>query len=139
MSEFNDKKNDPHLKRESSQYEHPVPSREYILSHMKACGCPTSYKQLVEAFNLTEPEEQEGLRRRLIAMSRDGQIMGNRKGSYGLVDQLEITASSATASAPPMVVRMFFYRHVRFAVSLQMMLFWFVFWCNLRGVEKVSL
>ena len=35
-------------------------------------------------------EEQEGLRRRLKAMVRDGQLMSNRRGSYALVQQLEL-------------------------------------------------
>lgn len=83
-------KKDPHWQREASKYEHPVPSREYILQHLESCQSPQSFKQFLKAFNLISDEEKEGLRRRLRAMERDNQIVANRRGSYGLLSELEL-------------------------------------------------
>jgi ribonuclease R len=88
-SSFN-KAADPHLEREASQYTHPVPSREFIVQYLEEYGHPASFTHLMEAFKLDEAEEREGLRRRLIAMCRDGQLMTNRRGSYALVSKLDL-------------------------------------------------
>jgi len=81
---------DPFHKREAQNYEHPVASREYILSYLQQKERPVSMHHLMEHFHVTTPEEKEGLRRRLRAMQRDGQIISNRRGSYGLVTQMEL-------------------------------------------------
>jgi len=81
---------DPHLERESDQYPNPVPSREFIIQYLEERDCPTSFAHLVKIFQITDDEEKEGLRRRLIAMTRDGQIISNRRGSYALVSKLEL-------------------------------------------------
>ncbi len=84
------KAHDPHLGRERQQYANPVPSREYILDYLEELNRPASLPQLIEVFGLSDDEEKEGLRRRLIAMARDGQLVSNRRRSYGLVSQLEL-------------------------------------------------
>ena len=82
--------NDPFAERESKKYSHPIPSREFILSHLESYGLPITLETLVEELNLNGTEEIEALRRRLIAMSRDGQIIGNRRGEYCLPDRVEL-------------------------------------------------
>ena len=82
--------NDPFAERESKKYSHPIPSREFILSHLESYGLPITLETLVEELNLNGTEEIEALRRRLIAMSRDGQIIGNRRGAYCLPDRVEL-------------------------------------------------
>ena len=82
--------NDPFAERESKKYSHPIPSREFILSHLESYGLPITLEALVEELNLNGTEEIEALRRRLIAMSRDGQIIGNRRGEYCLPDRVEL-------------------------------------------------
>ncbi|OGO91109.1 MAG: ribonuclease R [Coxiella sp. RIFCSPHIGHO2_12_FULL_42_15] len=81
---------DPYLQREAGQYEHPVPSREFILQYLEERGRPTSFNHLMKIYELSSSEEREGLRRRLIAMARDGQIISNRRGSYALVSKLDL-------------------------------------------------
>ena len=73
------KSSDPFASRESEKYENPVPSREFILEHLEDLGAPASFSKLCKQLELNEEERIEGLRRRLIAMSRDGQIISNRK------------------------------------------------------------
>jgi ribonuclease R len=83
------RKKDPHRERELQKYEHPVPSREFILEYLEKVVRPVSYRHLVQAFSLDE-QEMEGMHRRLKAMERDGQIMRNRRGHYGSVEKMEL-------------------------------------------------
>lgn len=88
MTDF--KKTDPYFDREAEKYSSPIPSREYILQYLEHKGRPVSREHLIRALHLKSDEHKEALRRRLIAMERDGQIMSNRRGSYGLIDKLEL-------------------------------------------------
>lgn len=84
------KKSDPFYGRESEKYSNPLPSREYILQCLDELGEPVSSDKLMELFGLTTDDLQEGLRFRLKAMERDGQIMRNRRGKYAPVEELEL-------------------------------------------------
>lgn len=84
------RKMDPFLDRESELYEHPVPSREFILQFFKEQKKAFSLAKLNKAFSLKTEEEHEGLRRRVRAMERDGQLMVNRRGMYAMVDEMEL-------------------------------------------------
>lgn len=82
---------DPFASREAENYENPIPSREYILEYMEKTGEPVTYQSLCEHMGLDSYEQAEALRRRLIAMARDGQLISNRRGAYGLVNRMELT------------------------------------------------
>ena len=84
------KKADPHAQRESKKYANPIASREFILDTLGQAVGPMSYKQLLGALDIHTPEDREALRRRLIAMERDGQIHSNRKQAYARVDKLDL-------------------------------------------------
>lgn len=90
-------KQDPHLERETKLYAHPVPSREFILQYLKDRKRPANMKQLLQNFSLKTEEEQEGLRRRMKAMLRDGQVILNRADCYGLVDRMNLIAGRIQA------------------------------------------
>ncbi len=81
---------DPHAERESQNYENPVPSREYILSYLEKAGVPMNRNDLFEALSLEGEEQYEGLRRRLRAMERDGQLVFTRRQCYALPEKLEM-------------------------------------------------
>jgi len=81
---------DPHAKREADRYENPIPSREVILELLTDAGEPLNHNQIARALALSDHEQVEALRKRLGAMQRDGQIMANRKGAFGLVDRLQL-------------------------------------------------
>lgn len=85
-------KKDPNLEREAQKYTNPIPSREFILEHLEERGRPASRRHLIEELNLKTEEEQEALRRRLIAMVRDGQLYENRRGTYGPIAKMELIA-----------------------------------------------
>ena len=91
------KKHDPNRKREQALYERPIPSREYISDFLQQYERPASLRRLIEAFSLNDPDEKEGLRRRLIAMARDGQLITNRRGRYVLVSQLPLVRGRVQA------------------------------------------
>jgi len=86
------KPRDPFAKREADNYDNPIPSRELILEQMEEIGEPTDLTQLCKILQLEDEDQQEALRRRLIAMSRDGQIISNRRGAYGLAAHMELIA-----------------------------------------------
>ena len=81
---------DPHFEREAARYENPIASREMILQVLAKAEQPLNHNQLCELLKLRDHEQVEALRRRLRAMERDGQLMVNRKGTYGLVDKLDL-------------------------------------------------
>lgn len=91
MSKFK-KKKDPFLERETQKYENPIPSREFILEFLAERGKPATLLQIQDELGLESKDEQEALRRRLIAMSRDGQLLKNRKGAYGPLESMELIA-----------------------------------------------
>lgn len=79
---------DPNLVREAEKYENPIPSREYILDILEQAKGPMTHEALCEVLGLEDEDSVEALRRRLIAMSRDGQLLSNRKHGYGVIDKL---------------------------------------------------
>ncbi|KAA1188870.1 ribonuclease R [Pseudohalioglobus sediminis] len=83
-------KTDPHAAREAANYDNPIPSRELILELLEEVNKPLNHDKLCRKLNLTEAEQVDALRKRLRAMERDGQIMSDRKGAYGLVDKMNL-------------------------------------------------
>ena len=82
--------NESFAKREESSYSHEIPSREQIIQHLEKVGKPVAHDKLCKLLHLKAEEEIEGLRRRLIAMSRDGQLISNRRGVYGLAAHMDL-------------------------------------------------
>ena len=80
---------DPHLAREREHYEHPLPSREFILQLLEERGAPIPEGELSGMLHI-EPAEAELFARRLRAMERDGQIMRNRKGALCMTDKMDL-------------------------------------------------
>jgi len=77
-------------RRTERVYEFPIPSRESVLAHLAARGEPLSLARLSEELGLTSEREREAFARRLRAMERDGQLVSNRRGRYGLADRMEM-------------------------------------------------
>jgi len=81
---------DPEASREAGNYDHPVPSREYILQCLEEAGRPMTHEQLCQAYGMSNEDSIEALRRRLIAMARDNQLFSNRRGAYALISKLDL-------------------------------------------------
>ena len=81
---------DPHAAREAQNYDRPVPSREFILEHIQSSERGLSRYELLQRFDIEDdPEAEEGVRRRLIAMARDGQLARGPKGRYLIAADVE--------------------------------------------------
>ena len=84
------KPQDPHAQRESTKYQNPIPSREYILEQLEEAGQPLERAAIANLLGLSEEDELEALRRRLRAMERDGQLMFTRKKEYALISKMDL-------------------------------------------------
>ncbi|MGH8605799.1 MAG: ribonuclease R, partial [Gammaproteobacteria bacterium] len=79
---------DPHSVREAQKYADPIASRELILSYLGDCPGPRVLEQIASDLEIRDSKRLDALRRRLHAMQRDGQLMRNRRGAYGVVDKM---------------------------------------------------
>jgi ribonuclease R len=81
---------DPFASREAGNYANPIVSREYILEQLEQLGQPVNLQEFAAHLQMQSEEQIEALRRRLNAMARDGQIIKNRKQSYGLTAHMDL-------------------------------------------------
>jgi ribonuclease R len=81
---------DPFAEREAERYDNPIPSREFILDHLEKRGEPASHMELCTELLLFDAVAQDALLRRLGAMTRDGQLISNRRGVFGLVNKMDL-------------------------------------------------
>ncbi|PVZ70416.1 ribonuclease R [Pelagibaculum spongiae] len=81
---------DPQAAREASHYSNPIASREMILELLEKQGALLNIDSVGELLEISGESPQEALRRRLRAMVRDGQLVCNRKGEYGLVTKMDL-------------------------------------------------
>ncbi len=81
---------DPDYAKEKARYGRPAPSRRFILQELTAAGAPQTLEEMVERMGLTDEEDIEGLRRRLGAMVRDGEMAENRRGGFGLIERMDM-------------------------------------------------
>lgn len=85
-----DPNTDPHAQREAERYDNPVPSREFIIELLRDAEKPLTRSQICKLLKVDSEEQLEAVRRRLRAMERDGQLLINRKGAYGLIDKMDL-------------------------------------------------
>ncbi len=90
---------DPNADREAQRYEHPIPSREAILAFLSERAQMLNAQTMAEELHLTSPRDFEALTRRLGAMLRDGQLLQNRRGGFGVAERLDLIPGSIIANA----------------------------------------
>lgn len=81
---------DPHAGREADKYENPIPSREFIIDLLENEQKPLRIKQIADSLDINDDERFEALSRRLKAMVRDGQVLRNRRGAFGLIQKMDL-------------------------------------------------
>ncbi|MCR4302490.1 MAG: ribonuclease R [Sulfuricaulis sp.] len=81
---------DPMAEREQQKYEHPVPSREAIISLLTERNEPLPFPEVAGALGVQGERDEDAFNRRLRAMERDGQILKNRRGLYGLAHKMDM-------------------------------------------------
>jgi ribonuclease R len=85
-------KTDPHAQREAGRYQRPIASREHILGVIGDADRPPGREDLAGMLEISSDDGLEALRRRLNAMTRDGQLVRNRRGCYALADRFDLVA-----------------------------------------------
>ena len=86
---------DPQFEREKAKYEHPLPSREYILETLAAQGAPLEFERLARLLDI-QAFELEPFQRRLGAMAREAQLMQNRRGDWLIPDKADLVRGRVT-------------------------------------------
>ncbi len=76
--------------REAAKYDNPIPSREYILDFLTQSRGPLTHDELCEELSISDDRAYEAIRRRLIAMERDGQLIKNRSYAYGALEKMNL-------------------------------------------------
>ena len=98
LSKNSTRRSDPYAEREAGNYDHPLPSREFILQTMTEQGVPLSVEELYRLLAIHD-EEREIFNRRLNAMERDGQIIRNRKGALCIAEKLHLISGTVQGHA----------------------------------------
>ncbi|MDP1957547.1 MAG: VacB/RNase II family 3'-5' exoribonuclease, partial [Rhodocyclaceae bacterium] len=77
------------IERERANYEHPLPSREYILQVITEQGVPVALERLCELLDIAD-FEREPFTRRLGAMAREAQLLQNRRNDWLIPDKADL-------------------------------------------------
>lgn len=80
------------MKSDSSKpgYKIKLPERQDILNYLTDCNKPRTLRKIADALGVEGSEGRQALIKRVKAMQRDGQIVLNRRGGYGLVDKMDL-------------------------------------------------
>ncbi|MDE0856799.1 MAG: VacB/RNase II family 3'-5' exoribonuclease, partial [Nevskia sp.] len=90
---------DPDHASEAARYANPLPSRNLILSTLNDSAEPLTLDELIAHFGLKKLNEQEAFIKRLVAMTREGQLFPvDRRGAY------RATGQEAVKTPPPDLV-----------------------------------
>ncbi|MEO6076747.1 MAG: ribonuclease R [Dokdonella sp.] len=76
-----------------------MPSREAILALLADRGSLMNTEAIAEALQLENATDMEALDKRLSAMVRDGQLLQNRRGGFGVSAKLDLIAGGVIANA----------------------------------------
>jgi len=83
--------------RDGGRIDATAPERRDILSALDDYGKPLTRDELARRLGVTGDDSLEILRRRLRAMLRDGQLVRNRRGAYGLPRRMDLVAGRISA------------------------------------------
>jgi len=89
---------DPQAEREANRYDHPILSREGLIQFLSERAELMTAEVIAEALEYRDSYRQDALTKRLTAMVRDGQLLVNRRGGYGLAEKLDLIAGTVIAN-----------------------------------------
>ncbi|HYW03852.1 MAG TPA: ribonuclease R [Gammaproteobacteria bacterium] len=84
------RKQDPNYEHEKRKYERPVPSRDFLVECLTGEAAPLTLEALCESLGIQDERDVEALHRRLEAMVRDGQLVENRRGGFGVAERMDL-------------------------------------------------
>lgn len=87
---------DPMTEREATKYEFPVPSRAAVLTLLTERNCPLDFEEIASALAVRGDRDRDAFGKRLRAMERDGQVLLNRRGLYGLPSKMDMVRGRVT-------------------------------------------
>jgi ribonuclease R len=82
---------------ENDRIDAPAPDRVEIMDCLDHAGRPLKRGELQKALKVKGDDSQEILRRRLRALVRDGQLVKNRAGAYGLSTRMDLVKGRVVA------------------------------------------
>ncbi len=85
--------------KSENQYPFTIPGREEILQFLRQAGRPCNRKHIARGLKVVIQEQRVALGKRLRAMVRDGQLIRNRRGSYGLIEKMDLIAGKVVGHA----------------------------------------
>mgnify|MGYP000153205500 CR=1 FL=1 len=88
---------DPEFNDQAKQYEHPIPSRTALIQFLEQEKKLLKLETIATKIGIQNDEQFEGLRHRLRSMVRDGQLLVNRRGGYGVRKKLDLTQGRVSA------------------------------------------
>ncbi|PFG58328.1 ribonuclease R [Vibrio sp. ES.051] len=81
---------------QSTNYEHIIPSRDFILSLFDKFKNYLSHEQISRSAGLDEKPQKDALKKRLRAMERDGQLIFTHRRGYKKVDQTALVSGKVS-------------------------------------------
>ena len=94
MSAMNKAANSPKTASKSAIV---LPERDTIRDFLRSTGKPQKRRDIAEKFGISAEDALHALRRRLGAMVRDGQLVRNRRGRYGLIEKMDLICGRVIA------------------------------------------
>lgn len=88
---------DPEFADQVKQYENPIPSRTALIQFLENEKKLLNLESMAVKIGIQNDEQLEGLRIRLRSMVRDGQLLVNRRGGYGVRTKLELIQGRVSA------------------------------------------
>ena len=76
--------------KQQPEYEVEIPSRDELLAAVEARLKPITFDEILERFQLTDERQHIGVKRRLRAMERDGQLIYTKANAYGLPTRMNL-------------------------------------------------
>lgn len=73
-----------------TKYTIELPERQDIMNFLGECNKPRTLDRIAEAMQVDGKQARRALEKRLRAMQRDGQIIKNRRGGYGLAEKMDL-------------------------------------------------
>jgi ribonuclease R len=81
---------DKYAEREAAKYDNPIASRELIMQALEKQTGALFFDEILALLKISQDDQKEALSRRLNAMVRDGQLVRNRRGQFGLAKKMDL-------------------------------------------------
>lgn len=78
------------FEKQQPEYEVEIPSRDELLEAVEARLKPITFEEILARFALTDERQHVGVKRRLRAMERDGQLIYTKANAYGLPSRMNL-------------------------------------------------